>query len=522
MKLLIVEDEDAILMGLSHILDWQMLGIDQVYLASNGESGLAEARSNHPDIVLTDIRMPRMDGITMASRIRQLFPETQIIFLSAYQEIDYYKAAISLKAVNYIEKPVMAADMEKVLLEAISNIQKRELLQQADGIRHTKMRESIAQQLLFPGKELTGEQFAYLEKTGLLTVLENGYLTTVLLWIYQETTNPDKALLHILDKLTPHMAAFHMEILGTRHKHDCLAIHFVSEQPAGFDEHRQTILALFHETLKEVSCYYITIGKLVHGLPAAYTSWQTAAILLQEIFYLPYKSVLFYESQTRGSMNSSMLQQEKENILLAITDRQPENLLSLEEQLVQKLRQTRNILPVNVRSMYSAFFYNLDRQAELLHLSDASPALSQEFWANKIRWANLDNLHQIFLQKTEALLLAVEKNRGQQSVIRQIQTYIDQNYSDNLLSLKEISEYIHMSNSHMCTFYKQETGSTINQYLTQVRMEKAKHLLKTTNYSVSDIAYRTGYRENSYFGRIFKKTYNLTPAEYRVQCKELN
>ena len=79
---------------------------------------------------------------------------------------------------------------------------------------------------------------------------------------------------------------------------------------------------------------------------------------------------------------------------------------------------------------------------------------------------------------------------------------------------------MHMSNSHMCTFYKQETGGTINQYLTQVRMEKARYYLMATNYSISDIAARTGYRESSYFGRIFKKTYDLTPAEYRAQCKE--
>ena len=520
MNLLIVEDEESTLIGLSTLLDWSSFGIKNVFLASNGEKGLMEAQEHRPEIVLTDIRMPRMDGITMAEKIRRFLPETQIVFLSAYQEIDYYKAAITLKAVNYIEKPVMAQDMQKVITEAVANLKKNTLLQMAVGATQAKMRENIAQKLLMPNVVLNQEQQEYLMRKGILEILTNGYITTVLVWIHQEKAGDEDALLiRLIRKLSELPAAAHMEILGTRHEHNCLAIHFFTEKPEGFAFHTKELLRGFHLVLEQVKVYYITVGKTVHGLRDAYQSWQSAAILLQEVFYEPFQSAKLYHKDDRGLYSHTFYQKEKEEILHNIAERSEKELCHLEEELWQKLRQECNMLPVNVRNMYSAFFYSLDRQGELVHIGNEGK-LSQEFWHQKLEWANLDLLHQLFKEKTEAFFEAVKNNKGQQSLIRQIHTYIDQNYANDTLSLKDISEYVHMSNSHMCTFYKQETGSTINQYLTQVRMEKAKYYLKATNYSISDIAAYVGYRESSYFGRIFKKTYDITPVEYRVQCKE--
>lgn len=106
MRVLIVEDEQAAREGLVDIIDWGALGIDEIYTAPNGHRGLMEAKKHRPDILLTDIRMPVMDGIRMAGEIVKLYPECSILFLTAYAEIGYYREAIKLKAVSYVEKPV--------------------------------------------------------------------------------------------------------------------------------------------------------------------------------------------------------------------------------------------------------------------------------------------------------------------------------------------------------------------------------------------------------------------------------
>lgn len=321
MKLLIVEDEESTLMGLSTILDWSCYGIESVFLASNGEKGLLAAREHRPEIVLTDIRMPRMDGISMAEKIREFLPETQIIFLSAYQEIDYYKAAIALKAVNYIEKPVMAEDMEKVLREAVANLQKNNLLQQAASATQARLRENIAQRLLLPNVTLTAEQTEYLRRK------------------------------------------------GTQHEHNCLAVHFFAEQADEFTAHKTALISVFHRVLKEEPTYYITVGKTAHGIQNAFQSWQNAVILLQEAFYEPFKSVKFYCKDQKVLFGNTFYQKEKEEILHYIAEQQQEEILAEEEALYRKMKQECSMMPVNVRNMYAVFLYGLERQAELIHIS---------------------------------------------------------------------------------------------------------------------------------------------------------
>lgn len=527
MDLMIVEDEKATLIGLSAILDWKQFGIENVYLASNGEQGIEKAREYHPEIVLTDIRMPRMDGIVMAEKIRRFLPQTQIIFLSAYQELDYYKAAIRLKAVNYVEKPVMPEEMEKVLKEAIANIHKNHLLQKESGDKEKRIRDEIARQLLIPGSSLTVEQQSYLKKEKLLDTIKNGYVTTVLIWMHMESDDNHlpEAILQAPEKLAK---LLHIHFIGLIHEHNTLAVHFISTQSELFRQNQKQFLNAFQEIFKTNSdcSYYITVGQTAHGYDQAFASWQSAVILLQEIFYFPYGTVRLYEDQEKAGQlpknHDADYSSLKEALLYAITQRSREDILEQEAALAETLKKDCSMLPVNVRNMYSVFFNSLDRQAELLHISIEDRDLVPEIWTQKFTWVNLDTLHAMFLRKTETLFAAMEKSAGQQSVVRQIHEYIEKNYSNDLLSLKEISEYIHMSTSHMCTYYKQETGSTINQYLTQIRLDKARYYLASTSYSVADIAAMTGYRESSYFGRIFKKNYNLTPAEYRSQCKELN
>ena len=105
MKLLIVDDEELTRTGVISSLDWSSLGIDEVIQADDGVHGLETAKLHKPEIILCDVRMPRMDGITMLERLEKFLPDSVAIFMSGYSDKEYLKAAIKLKAVNYIEKP---------------------------------------------------------------------------------------------------------------------------------------------------------------------------------------------------------------------------------------------------------------------------------------------------------------------------------------------------------------------------------------------------------------------------------
>ncbi len=121
MKLLIVDDEQLTRKGIQESLDLKALSVDQVILADDGLHGLEEAKKNSPDLVLTDVRMPRMTGVEMAERILKEDPDVSIVFMSAYSDKEYLKAAIKLKAVSYVEKPLDLEELQASLKEAAEN-----------------------------------------------------------------------------------------------------------------------------------------------------------------------------------------------------------------------------------------------------------------------------------------------------------------------------------------------------------------------------------------------------------------
>lgn len=118
MKLLIVDDEELTRTGVISSLDWKSLGIDEVLQADDGVHGLEAARLHRPEIILCDVRMPRMDGITMLERLEKILPDTVPIFMSGYSDKEYLKAAIKLKAVNYVEKPLNPDEIRDAVREA--------------------------------------------------------------------------------------------------------------------------------------------------------------------------------------------------------------------------------------------------------------------------------------------------------------------------------------------------------------------------------------------------------------------
>ena len=150
MKLLIVDDEELTRHGLVSLLDWKALGIEEICQADDGLNGLAAALEEEPDIVLCDVRMPRMDGITMLERIESSQPDVAAIFMSGYSDKEYLKAAIKLKAVSYIEKPIEPKEIESAILHAIE--QRRQALRRRDAESATTnmLAEQLAFQLTIP------------------------------------------------------------------------------------------------------------------------------------------------------------------------------------------------------------------------------------------------------------------------------------------------------------------------------------------------------------------------------------
>ena len=126
-------------------------------------------------------------------------------------------------------------------------------------------------------------------------------------------------------------------------------------------------------------------------------------------------------------------------------------------------------------------------------------------------------LHQTLITKTKEYFTKAETTSQENPTIFLIKDYISKNYMNETLSVKDISSHVFLSTSYVCTFFKSETGQTLNQYITEYRMEKAKQLLKDARFKITDISSRVGYSDGNYFGKSFKKYSGLSPSEYREQ-----
>ena len=150
MKLLIVDDEELTRTGVITSLDWASLGIDEVLQADDGVHGLETARLCKPEIILCDVRMPRMDGISMLERLEKFLPDTVPIFMSGYSDKEYLKAAIKLKAVNYIEKPFSISEIETAIREARELYTQKVHSRRGETLHSMETASRLALQLTLP------------------------------------------------------------------------------------------------------------------------------------------------------------------------------------------------------------------------------------------------------------------------------------------------------------------------------------------------------------------------------------
>ncbi len=155
MKILIVDDEELTRTGVIASVNWENLGIDEIYQADDGVNGLKIASEKKPDIILCDVRMPRMDGITMLERIEKESPDTVVVFMSGYSDKEYLKAAIQLKAIDYIEKPIEQEELRETLKKAVERCTVLKLQTIADEAHESTTASELAYRFTMPYRSNT-------------------------------------------------------------------------------------------------------------------------------------------------------------------------------------------------------------------------------------------------------------------------------------------------------------------------------------------------------------------------------
>ncbi|HWJ76823.1 MAG TPA: response regulator transcription factor [Niallia sp.] len=474
-KVLIVDDEPTIREGLPYIIDWQDYGYEIVGAAQNGKEGISFIQKYQPDVVITDIRMPEMDGLEMIQHAKQIGHSFYSIILSGYSEFTYAQKAIRLGTVSYLLKPID----EDELTDILQGIEEKESEYQVDMTSLLKKKifegdqTSIAQDyalanlIRFTSKSVANKfQHSIKEKTTI-----DCYLLTHDDYIYALMLVKDSFLVDIVDK--------EIFLLAKNENETIL-------QSSWFNKnHYLNQLYTQIKELKDTTFLYSNLGVISNER------------IQQKQSELTY---------TNENIKEELLNDLKKGGNLPIT------LLKYRDHFSTKQMKENEIKWAVIHDFYfiiNKVIENMD-QLDKDSFLEIGHSLQEEVVASNTMEQVLDEM----TKRYSLLQQKISEDLNRVNTIQEIIFYTKKHYREDL-NLKIISEHFNYNNAYIGKKFKQETGKSYSRYLDEIRMGKAKQLLKESNLMIYEIAERTGYANLDYFYKKFKRYCGMSPNEYR-------
>lgn len=527
-KLLVVEDETATRKGLMKHIKWSDLGVDVVEEAVDGIEGLEVASLLHPDIVISDIRMPGMNGIEFTTNLREQFPECKIIYLSGYSDKEYLKAAIRLSAVSYVEKPIQIDELQQVIVQAVHLCRENQKIKET--VREVDM--ALSGSLPFIRQKIVdGLIHNQLDENELLRILSlahisfdssSSYTVSILVPSYEENATVDNrqsycnAIIAFLNELKD--GFMHLAVMK-----DTTQIIVLSAHKPGNRRDFPSIYHLLIEHLKNnsFSCSGLSwvVGSASSVLSKISDSYQSAAGFLQQLFYYDLGNI-FYSDSNSGSVYTGHAE-----IMNAYTkllqEPQKDEITSFTEHFCNVIR-TKTATPVeDVKNLFYQMLRMLKEQGEKrgLRLKITDDEKEEYDWAMMSKINSLSQLKAYFLRQATIILDSIEHIASNSRAVLDVIKFIRVNYSDKDISVNMLADHVHLTPTYLSSLFRKETGKTISEYITEVRIENSAVLLMEPRSKLDEVADRSGYNDANYFSKAFKKLKGMTPSQFRRKHK---
>lgn len=521
MKLLIVEDEEMTREGLIRSLPWKDIGITEIIQAKDGLQGLTTAKEEHPHIILCDIRMPKMDGLTMLSKIYEFHPDIVSVLLTGHAEVEYLKKAITLNVISFIEKPVNIKDLTSALNKAAEKVIRLERQQESAQIHSTVVASRLAYQMTVP-YDSASPVIDDLLKEFLIHYGTDKfkYITTIIVRPEQFPENPLQ-LYSIGQMLHDRLVPGHYHIIYTEKTLRDIIYHIygsIKPSAATLRMIGDIILSYY----KSHSRCYVSVGKPVVGIQNAFHSYLEAKDNMERARFFEADSVLIHEegdtpssSEDSASSFNEKISSLADRYRMALEDRNERWAFELLHQFKELWYHSHGRDSL-VKSVYYSMLISLNKMYHSFHitadLSLEHPGLILDSIDSAFTYLEIDRL---IHKKTEDFFFRLSHHQEEDSTIYRVKEYIGSHYMEQNLSVKSISANVFLSVSYLCTYFKNETGITLNQYITDFRTKKAMQLLAETNMKIVDVSNAVGYRDSNYFAKIFKKQTGFSPKEYK-------
>jgi len=519
-KVFLVEDEAITREGIRDNVDWQASGFEFCGEAADGEMALPLLGTARPDVLITDIKMPFMDGLQLSKIMRERMPWVKVIILSGHDEFEYAQQAIKLGVTDYLLKPITVQNLQTALQKLTVQLDQerkereelKKLQEQAEENRAT-LRERFLFKLIVGAVSPT-ETVENGQALG-LNLIARHYLVVILkIELGDRTEQYESAEYLQIQNAVIELTKKDPDVFALKRDWGDLILIMKGDTQEYLEEARDSLLYEIRQEVEKTR-YKLTVGM-------GTTKSRIADICQSFVEALAHIQNL---ANGESGLNHALERME----LLKVDKSAVENYLhsGMKEGFDEFFNAY--LLPLGETALKSNLIKNyifVDVVLAIAKLVDdlggEMDKVIPELDSIEMVMSNIKTIEQLREQvrgiMSAALAYRDSQPRGQyKDLIRQVKAYIDSHYTDPELSLNVVAAQANLSASHFSVVFSQETGQTFKEYLTEIRINKAKELLRMTALRSADIAYQIGYNDPHYFSSVFKKHTGQSPIEFRSQ-----
>lgn len=546
LKIFLAEDEVVVRETIKRMIPWEELGFELVGEAADGEMALPLLIRQQPDLLITDIKMPFMDGLTLARLAKKEIPGLKVAILSGYDDFNYAKQAIGIGVEDYLLKPIT----KNALIERLSEIRSRYEHEKTQKEYYEKFQREMQAyeknssrdffEALVGGSMDMMEVYKRAEKLGLDIVAE---AYNVLIF----TMNCDEDFSGQRDEYSS-WEAESLELLENFFAGHSSAMLFQSNifsygvllkgQREAIEENTRACVDEIRKILSRQDGrreWFLAVGQSVERLSQIQKSYHTASRAFSQR-YLYDENILYYDEMETmehpggqaetednaylqkvdvNALNPAILQKFLSNGLQEETENFVKDYFYAIGQEPMESLVFRNYVILNVRFSVISFIKGLGCDTNEMESADTEEVLAESG----------KNMESAIAYAKKMISQAIEirdQNSGNKnrSILKTAVDFIDSHYMDEEISLNTVANVANVSSNHFSALFSQNMGQTFIEYLTTLRMNKAKELLRCTGMRSSEIAGEIGYKDAHYFSYLFKKTQGMTPSDYRKAREE--
>lgn len=539
-KVFLVEDEMVIRRGIKNSIDWEKEGYIFCGEASDGELAYPMIIKEKPDILITDIRMPFMDGLELCKLVKKELPNIKILILSGYDEFDYAKEAIRLGVTEYLLKPISSGKLLEALNGVSESIRREKedkdlvrkyMEEMRENTEHEKQKffeQMIAGNLSMADALETGKKYEMNLSAGMYNLLLFRFT------LGKENRKSGELLgeaEYAIEKLTERLEYVFEFQRGV----EDWAFLLMADNEEQMSERVKELSKDLEEIMKNYStiAYFGGIGQPVARLRELEESFREAERALAARFTMELNRIISVED-IRMAQNVDTLDDieitsfgeiEKTRTML-------EKFLNngAEDEIDEFVDVYINELPEeNLKSVLMRQYIIMDAYIVMMSFCEKIEGIEGEMQAQSEELKNsmktiqtleeIKNYIRMLLKKIIGVRDTIS-GRRYSDIIEIAKDQIRKTYMSDEISLNTIAAEVGMSPSYFSSIFSEEMGKTFVEYLTEIRMDRAKELLMCSSMKTSEIGYEVGYKDPHYFSYIFKKTQNCTPKEFRARGKE--